>query len=360
MRLSGAGHLPRAEAQDRTSNSPRRSGRGRPSPRGWCGDSIHGSSRRSDPSLAAPGPPSNCGSRRQVFTPLNPHAQRFSYPCTWPPKGGMALRIAHLEIRWRSWPRPVTLFCGETSSPVGVPIPGPACRTSPRKRPVEATGVRVIRSRFDSSSWVPGRWSPRPATLRSARSVRRAAPRPGSRHPPGIHPRHRTSSSPRLDSTKEVAVMFQTKFTVNQHERVLAYRDGRLERVLEPGRHSLAPRTQLVRIDGRERIVTLAPQEVLTSDGVSLRVTAALVWSVSDPVALKDVLLPPELRAAYAELVSARQRGKAQLETARAETAALRSLANGAKLLDGHPALAKLRLVQALPSGSSLTVKLDE
>jgi regulator of protease activity HflC (stomatin/prohibitin superfamily) len=217
--------------------------------------------------------------------------------------------------------------------------------------------------------------------------------------------------------------MFQTKVTVNQYERALVYRDGRLERVLEAGRHSLASRTQLVRLDVRERIVTLAPQEVLTSDGVSLRVTAALVWSISDPVAfteasaspdaviylaaqiglrealagldvdtvltsgrravaesvtsaaavagesvgiavreavLKDVLLPPELRAAYAELVSARQRGKAQLETARAETAALRSLANGAKLLDEHPALAKLRLVQALPYGSSLTVKLDE
>jgi regulator of protease activity HflC (stomatin/prohibitin superfamily) len=75
---------------------------------------------------------------------------------------------------------------------------------------------------------------------------------------------------------------------------------------------------------------------------------------------LKDVLLPPELRAAYAGLVSARQRGKAQLEAARAETAALRSLANGAKLLDEHPGLARLRLVQALPSGSSLKITLDQ
>jgi regulator of protease activity HflC (stomatin/prohibitin superfamily) len=75
---------------------------------------------------------------------------------------------------------------------------------------------------------------------------------------------------------------------------------------------------------------------------------------------LKDVLLPPELRAGYAQLVSARQRGKAQLEAARAETAALRSLANGARLLDEHPGLARLRLVQALPPGSSLTITLDK
>jgi regulator of protease activity HflC (stomatin/prohibitin superfamily) len=213
------------------------------------------------------------------------------------------------------------------------------------------------------------------------------------------------------------------KVAVRQHERVLAYRDGRLERVLDPGRHRRRTRTQLVRVDVRERIVTLAPQEVLTCDGVTLRVTAALVWRVTNPVSfhetsespdavvylaaqiglrealaaldvdtvltsgrraavesvtstaaaagesvgiavreaiLKDVLLPPELRAAYAELVSARQRGKAQLETARAETAALRSLANTAKLLDDHPALAKLRVVQALPPGASLKVTLDE
>jgi regulator of protease activity HflC (stomatin/prohibitin superfamily) len=54
-------------------------------------------------------------------------------------------------------------------------------------------------------------------------------------------------------------------------------------------------------------------------------------------VVVKDVILPPELRAAYAELVTTRARGAAQLEAARAETAALRSMANGAKLLDEHP-----------------------
>ena len=71
-------------------------------------------------------------------------------------------------------------------------------------------------------------------------------------------------------------------------------------------------------------------------------------------VVVKDVILPHELRSAYAELVTAKARGAAQLEAARAETAALRSMANGAKLLDEHPALARLRLVQALPPGSTL------
>jgi hypothetical protein len=75
---------------------------------------------------------------------------------------------------------------------------------------------------------------------------------------------------------------------------------------------------------------------------------------------VKDVILPPELRSAYAELVTAKTRGQAQLEAARAETAALRSLANGAKLLDEHPALARLRLVQALPYGSTLELTVGD
>ncbi len=73
-------------------------------------------------------------------------------------------------------------------------------------------------------------------------------------------------------------------------------------------------------------------------------------------VVVKDVLLPPELRAAYAESVVVRTQGQAKLEAARAETAALRSLANAAKLLDDHPALARLRLVQALPAGATVVL----
>ena len=71
---------------------------------------------------------------------------------------------------------------------------------------------------------------------------------------------------------------------------------------------------------------------------------------------IKDVVLPAELRAAYAELITARQRGQVQLEAARAESAALRSMANAAKLLDEHPALARLRMVQAATYGSKLVL----
>ncbi len=140
-----------------------------------------------------------------------------------------------------------------------------------------------------------------------------------------------------------------------------------------------------MRIDLRAALLTLAPQEVLTSDGVGVRVTAVVRWAVGDPVAfveraqsptdvvylaaqlglrdavaalsleeltqrqtrlatqtltevtaqagrtvgidvsgvvVRDVILPAELRHAATELLTARQRGLATLETARAETAA--------------------------------------
>ena len=213
-----------------------------------------------------------------------------------------------------------------------------------------------------------------------------------------------------------------TTITVFAHERALEYVDGVCTRVLAPGRHKTARRATYHRVQVLERIVTTAPQDVLTSDGVSVRVTAAVRWKVVDPqrfvetvadaaavvylavqialrdalvavdvdalvrearlagdalvgparaagaavgidvveVVVKDVILPPELRSAYAELVTTRTRGQAQLEAARAETAALRSLANGAKLLDDHPALARLRLVQALPYGSTVELGVTE
>jgi regulator of protease activity HflC (stomatin/prohibitin superfamily) len=86
------------------------------------------------------------------------------------------------------------------------------------------------------------------------------------------------------------------------------------------------------------------------------RIASAEVGIEVRDVVVRDVLLPAEVRAAQAELVTARTRGQAQLEKARAETAALRSLANAARMLDDHPALAQLRLVEALPPGA--TVKL--
>ena len=210
-------------------------------------------------------------------------------------------------------------------------------------------------------------------------------------------------------------LLFLPTCTVQPWEALLERRDGEATVVLGPGRHVVRRRAEHQVVDLRERIDLVPVQEVLTADGVTAKVSAVFRWTVADPVAftelvrdpvgavylavqlglrdalaaqeaealvraprtrlaggvrdqaasaaaevgirlldvvVKDVVLPGDLRAAYAELVVGRHRAQAQLEAARAETAALRSLANGAKLLDDHPSLAQLRLVQALPPGS--------
>lgn len=207
---------------------------------------------------------------------------------------------------------------------------------------------------------------------------------------------------------------------VERHEQVLAVRDGEVVEVLGPGRHRRTRRTIYERVDVRSRVTTIAPQEILTADGATVKVSAAVRWQVGDPVAytstldpesvvylavqialrdqlagreaaevvrtgrrdagpavleaarraaetvgmtivevvIKDIVLPHDLRQAYADLIATRQRGQAQLEAARAESAALRSMANAARLLDEHPALERLRLVQAASYGSRLVLDL--
>ncbi|GAB3668034.1 slipin family protein [Actinocorallia lasiicapitis] len=197
--------------------------------------------------------------------------------------------------------------------------------------------------------------------------------------------------------------------TVMDWERTLLYRDGRFERTLEPGRHRYdAKRCVLVAVDLRPRLLQVTGQELLTADGLGLRLSLTVRWSVTDPVAFttgaqhpeqmlhaavqeaardvvaahtldalvadrsllaactapvaaavaelgvavsdvraRDLMLPGELRKAALETVVARERGKAELERARAEAAALRTLANSARLLEEHPALLHLRTLQA-------------
>ncbi|MEC3916344.1 slipin family protein [Nocardia sp. CDC160] len=199
-----------------------------------------------------------------------------------------------------------------------------------------------------------------------------------------------------------------TYTTVMDWQRTLLFRDGVLQQVLEPGRHRYdTERCTLVTVDMRPRVLQVGGQELLTRDGLSLRVSFAADWVVTDPVAFttgaqyaetvlygavqevardlvaahaldelvadrtllgtgkdavaaqvehlgirvdslraKDLMLPGELRKAALETVLARERGRAELERARAEAAALRSLANTAKLLAENPALLRLRTLQ--------------
>ncbi len=102
---------------------------------------------------------------------------------------------------------------------------------------------------------------------------------------------------------------------------------------------ALAPLQDLV--VGREAISAAAAAHV---QGVVPGCTVA-------PVQVTSLVLPPEVRRMFTDVERARREGEAALERARAEHAALRALANAARLLRGNPELMNLRLLQAVGTG---------
>ncbi len=212
--------------------------------------------------------------------------------------------------------------------------------------------------------------------------------------------------------------MLPIRITVFEYERGLKYVKGRFKQVLGPGQYwlwALGP-TTIRKVDTRPQYLSVPGQAVLTADGVGLKISLTAVYEISDPVmainqvadyrqglyltvqtglrevistvamddllgntqlnqqllettagqvtslglrlislSIRDLMLPGELKKLYAQIVQARQDGLAQLERARGETAALRSLANAARLTHRHPTLLQLRLLQALEQSEGNT-----
>ncbi|MEA2548116.1 MAG: hypothetical protein QOE42_714 [Chloroflexota bacterium] len=209
--------------------------------------------------------------------------------------------------------------------------------------------------------------------------------------------------------------------TIHDYQRGLRYRQGRFVGLLDPGSHvAIRPFTEIQVLDGRPTSITVPGQEILTSDGVALRVSLTARYVVADPVAavtndqsyvsalytalhaglrealagrtadevlaaradigpavggavaseiarlgvellgvdVRDVMVPSELKRAFAGIVAARREGEAALERARGETAALRSLANAGRMIEDNPGLLQLRILQQLGSSSGNTIML--
>lgn len=209
------------------------------------------------------------------------------------------------------------------------------------------------------------------------------------------------------------------RIVVAEWERVLLYRDGRFEELLEAGPHRrLRWRRQRVRVVVRPRQLVVPAQEVLTADGLSVKISLTAVVRTADPrrwheavqapddfvytalqialreavarrtldellsaraavsddmaapvratgetvgvelvsLAVRDVMVPSELRRAAAEAATARAQGQASLERARSEVAATRALANAARLVADQPGLLQLRTLQAIESGGATVV----
>jgi regulator of protease activity HflC (stomatin/prohibitin superfamily) len=212
-----------------------------------------------------------------------------------------------------------------------------------------------------------------------------------------------------------------TAVTVYEYERGLRFHRGRFDRVLGPGLYRHMPRyTRIQKVDVRPTQVAVPGQEVLSADGVAVKASVAATYRIAAPdravletgnyqsaiyaelqlalrsaigalaveellakradissslrtetaerlrllgielqdAALRDITFPGELKKIFTQVVKARQEGLAALEKARGETAALRSLANAAQMVQRSPALMQLRLLQVLGQQAGNTVVL--
>ncbi|MBE9064322.1 slipin family protein [cf. Phormidesmis sp. LEGE 11477] len=216
------------------------------------------------------------------------------------------------------------------------------------------------------------------------------------------------------------------RITVFEYERGLEYIKGRFRRELPPGQYWVTPifGSRMIRkVDIRSQYVSVPGQEILTADGIGLKVSLNVVYEVISPevainqvaaystalykivqdglrevvsevsmedllmnrnilsqqileratpavaplglrltqVSIRDLMLPGKLRDLYAQVAQAKQEGVAQLERARGESAALRNLANAARMINDNPNLLKLRWLQALEqsTGNSFVISTD-
>ncbi len=169
-------------------------------------------------------------------------------------------------------------------------------------------------------------------------------------------------------------------------------------------------RVKLYHVDVREKVIDVAGQEIMTADKVTLRMNAVAAYRVTDPIrkvaevedaeqalyreaqlalravigtreldallagkeevaaelqevvrrraagfglqvvslGIRDVILPGEMKELMNKVTEARKAAEASLITRREETAAMRSQANTAKLLESSPALMRMRELETL------------
>ncbi len=192
----------------------------------------------------------------------------------------------------------------------------------------------------------------------------------------------------------------------------LLYRDGRFDHTLAPGRHRVTSREALVLVTTKRQSLVVSGQEVLSADAFLPKLGAVVEFTVTDPhlahsrdegsylgaiqtsvqfalrqvaasrtaedlarlprdtldaellglvtrdcdglgvaietVRLRDIVLPADIRRLLTGVEKARREGQAALERAHAEQAALRALANAARMLRNNPELQNLRLLQSI------------
>lgn len=221
----------------------------------------------------------------------------------------------------------------------------------------------------------------------------------------------------RISTPKPRFGFLPRRVTVDETQHVVLIKAGTVVGRLPTGRHWIRPSVdRLWATPATPHVLAVAGQEMLTSDGAAVRATVAAIVEVANPVAVfkmggwhdrfylatqlslrnavanmtledtlnhrasidtalsadlgpvadqlgltmtgiavRDFVVPGELKRAVSEVVTARLSGQAALERARGESAALRSLGNAARAAADNPALLQLRLIQQMETSSGNT-----
>lgn len=212
---------------------------------------------------------------------------------------------------------------------------------------------------------------------------------------------------------------FVRRITVFEFQHAVRFVRGTFAGLLSPGSYwIITPVTSIRYLEARPHVITIPGQEVLSADAVSLKVSLLLTVQISDPkatvlqsadyqqslyasaqtalrtaigetpieailqsrgelstrlqtdvgpaasaigvdlqsISIKDIMFPGSLKEAFSQTARAKQEGQAALERARGETAALRHLANAARMLENNPNLFQLRLLQTASAAGKVVL----
>lgn len=202
--------------------------------------------------------------------------------------------------------------------------------------------------------------------------------------------------------------------TVRESEAGLRYANGRFIGTVGPGRYRVRRlpwlQEELVQVDLRRAELAIQGQEMLTADGLSVRLNVTAEYRVADApkamhavqsyqlalyttiqlllreavqartldellasraalstelqeparaqaaevgleltrVGVKDIILSGDVKKMLSQEIEAQRAGRAALVAAREEVAATRARSNTARLLQDHPMLVRLREIEAL------------
>lgn len=213
-------------------------------------------------------------------------------------------------------------------------------------------------------------------------------------------------------------LLFST-VVIYEFQKGILYKHGKFKTYFLAGKHIFFRYgKEIKRVDIRPRLLSIKGQEIPSRDGVALKISLIAQYNIVDPLAainniesyeeaiyatlqtglrevvagynvddllenrnnvgeklmdfardkvqafgiklesvgIKDIIFPGELKNLFAQVVKAKKEALASLERARGETAALRNLANAAKMAETNPNLMQLRALQMLTEQSGNTI----